>query len=423
MAVKIGLGAARAVGARAASIFASFVLTIVVARTLGLEASGLFFLVLSAVAGVATFGRFGTDNLALKLVGGGGSQARHDVWRLVKIAAAASVVGTCGAFGVAIAVRGELPGIGPAVLAAAASAVIPQALSVLAGSVLRARGRIALGTTAELGSTPALAAIAIVAAGAVGDVTLDGAITSLTIASWITGAWSLLAMHGSLRARHDDARLPPATVPSGIALGSLSAMMGTSLIFYVLTWVPVFLLSAAGAFEAVSLYTASARLVGFITLIPAIQVSYLAPRFAQLYQARELPILNRLAGRSALVALGLSAVPSTLLVVAPGFVLEVTYGVDFRAAAPAVVLLSLGALTAAAAGQVNQLMLLCDSERFALAINGALLVIWLAGGWLLASNHGLVGVAGLALGTTLVYNVAAVVRLHSTRGIRSFAWR
>ena len=51
------------------SIFASFLLTIAVARVLGLQEAGVFFFVMSVTAVAATFGRFRTDNLALKLLG------------------------------------------------------------------------------------------------------------------------------------------------------------------------------------------------------------------------------------------------------------------------------------------------------------------------------------------------------------------
>ena len=423
MTTKPTTGALGALGARAASILASFLLTIIVARALGLESSGIFFLILSAIAGFATLGRFGTDNLALKLAGSEDPHVATHVSHLVTLATCASIISAAAAFGMSFALHDDLGGVSTVALASAASAVVPQALAVLAGAILRARGHLAIGTTAELGSTPALAATAVLIGYASGTITIDWAIASLAIASWVTGIWSLMAMWISLRSVRPPRSTRRAITYLRSQLGSLGAMMGTSLIFYVLTWVPVFILSAAGAFEEVSLYTTAARLVGFISLIPAIQVSYLAPRFAQLYQAREISRLNVLAGRNALIAVVLSVPPAAVLIFLPRMVLRTAYGDQFVPAAPALVLLCIGALCAAAAGQVNQLMLLCDLEHFALAINGILLAVWVTGGWYLATTFGLLGVAALGVSTSVSYSLAAVIHLNLRKTIRSFAWR
>ena len=58
-----------------------------------MEAAGSYFLVFTTLAVVATFGRFGTDNLALKICGGDSSNVRVNLGFSAAIAAAASVVG------------------------------------------------------------------------------------------------------------------------------------------------------------------------------------------------------------------------------------------------------------------------------------------------------------------------------------------
>ena len=428
-------GTVGAVLARAASIFASFALTLVVARTLGVEAAGAFFVVFTGVAVVATFGRFGTDNLALKLVGGASGDIPGDVRRLIEIAIVASIVGASLAAVLAVVFRAAPAGVGFWAVIGLATAVIPQALAVLAGSFLRAKGRLAVGTFAELGSLPALTSVGILVSFVLHANTLQTAIVCLVASSWLTALWSLLLTWQVLRvpvpvsesastsASALLTRAEPMSVTTffGRHSGPLAAMMGTSLIFYVLTWVPIFLLSATGSLEAVSFYTAAARLCGFVGLIPAIQVSYLAPAFARLFQAREMPALNKLCANSSVVAFSLATLPALVLIFFSRPVLEIAYGVEYEPAALALSLLTFGVLVSVWSGQVNQLMLLCDLERFALILNVALLAAWFAVGWWAAQQGGLTGVVIVSVTTTIVYQAAAIIRLHRAASILSFA--
>ena len=103
--------------------------------------------------------------------------------------------------------------------------------------------------------------------------------------------------------------------------------------------------------------------------------------------------------------------------------MQTAYGQQFAAASPVLILLGVGALFAAAAGQVNQLMLLCDLEHLAFTMNGVLLTAWVTAGWYLATNYGLLGVAALGVSTSVSYNLAATIQLYRRKAIRSFAWR
>jgi O-antigen/teichoic acid export membrane protein len=412
-----------AIGARAVSILASFALTFVVARVLAVDDAGTFFLVFTSIAVVATFGRFGTDNLALKVVGAADSNVRTDVRRLLAIAVCASLIGV--ALGVALTgvVGIDLPGpVGVALLVA--SAILPQALAVLAGALLRARGRLILGTFAELGSMPALTTVAIgVVVVVVGGATLERALLCLVVGSWLTAVWSVVAAAFALRGVVPEKHVPRARLGEFLSryVRQLVAMMGTSLIFYVITWIPIYVLSAVGEIEAVSYYTAAARLAGFIGLIPAIQVSYLAPTFARLHQQSDVTALNRLAGRSALTALALAAGPALVLAALSGPILRLLYGAPYDDGWYVLSLLTLGVIFSVAAGQVNQLMLLCDLEQVALWLNVGLLVAWIAIGIVAAQQYGLLGVAVVSVALTVVYQLVAVVALRRSASIRSYA--
>jgi len=416
-------GAIGAVGARGISILASFLLTFVVARLLDVEEAGTFFLIFTSLAIAATFGRFGTDNLALKIVGGASADVRRDVRRLVLVSVSASLFAVLVAVAVLLIVDLDLAGVDTATAIVAATAVVPQALSVLAGALLRARGRLVVGTFAELGSLPTFATLAVLAVAALGELTLQAALYSLVAASWLTAVWAVATATASMRGiSHVGA--PDSQPLAGFLrkyLRQLAPMMGTSLIFYVVTWVPIFVLTAVGNLEAVSFYTVAARLAGFVGLIPAIQVSYLAPTFARLYQSGDLVGLNRLAGRSAVTALAIAALPAAALIVAAGPILHLLYGTPYEEAGAALAWLTVGVVLTVIAGQVNQLMLLCDLEQFALWLNVALLAFWALAGLFAAVTWGLLGVVGVSVVVTVVYQLSAVVRLRRRASIRSYA--
>jgi O-antigen/teichoic acid export membrane protein len=409
----------RALLARAASIIASFALTVAVARNLSVEAAGSFFVVYTAGAVAATLGRFGVDNLALKLLGGTGS-VRGELrqgWKVVTVAGL--VAGPL--LGVALAML-HLRGLEGAAVVWAALAVPPQSFAVVAGAILRGRGRMVSGVLAELGSVPILATILILAAAAGSDLTLTTAVAAFALSALTTAVWSVALAVRSTRAERDE---PPTT--HGLREfvrrrgAQLSSMMGTSLVFYSVAWAPVLVLTLVGRPDAVAWVSVASRLANFVTLVPAIQVSYLAPRFSELYHAQRLVDLNHLTRRSTRQALALVALPTFVLIVAAAPIISLLYGPGFDPAANLLRVFAVGALVVVVLGQVNLLMLLCDLEHQALLLSVAIAAVWLTLGLWLASISGATATVILAAILGIVYSVFAAIVLQTRRGVRSYA--
>jgi O-antigen/teichoic acid export membrane protein len=221
---------------------------------------------------------------------------------------------------------------------------------------------------------------------------------------------------------------PDAGVSSSRSIGQfftsqvhrLVPMMGTSLLFYALTWAPLFTLAATRGPRNVAFYTVAARLAAFITLVPSIQVSYLAPAFARLYHQNELIALNALCSRSAWQASIAAAAPALVFVAVPNTAISALYGGGFEVAAIPLVLLAIGAFIGVVVGQVNQLMLLCQMETSALALNAAWLIAWITLGLWLSALGGAPEAAAFALASGTLYSIVASGLLASTRGIHSF---
>jgi O-antigen/teichoic acid export membrane protein len=406
-------GTIRALGARGAAIGAGFLLTVLVARGLPVGDAGGFFLIYTLLAVAATVGRLGTDTLALKLAGDetGSPPALRHVWVVALggslVSAALLVVG--------LWLSGVVP-LSPLVAAALGAAGVGQALSVLAGAVLRAHGRLVAGILAELGALPALSTVVIFGVWLIVPPTLDSALLLFSLCSVITAAWAVpLALRVARPAAGDPGTLGAFLRAHG---RSLAAMMAVAVLVFVVAWAPVFVLSIAGRLADIALFTVAARLANLITLVPNVQVSALAPRFAALYRTGDLGGVSRLARASARWATAIVLVPAGLVVVFAEPVIRLAYGDGLRAAAPALAILAVAALVTVALGQVSQLMLLGGLEGRAFWLTSAVVAVWATAGVALAYGAGVTGIAILAAITTVAYFATSALLL-ARRGIRS----
>lgn len=408
-----GLGL-RSVGgsflARGASIAASFAFAALVARQLGPEAAGQFFVLFAVFTGAATLGRFGTDNMAIKRIAGlrqgGGPESR----RLLQVCAATACVAAVlmGLIGAAL-LRETLSGgqlvAGSALLGAG---VLPASLSVTASAILRARGRVATGTLAELGSTPLLGFVALLGFDAAADPGVLPCLVIFSLANLATSVWALPAALVATRTTQTGVEgvrdLPPQ------ATGALASMMGTSLLFYLLTWAPVLTLGLFSSHAEAAYFNSAARLAAVVALLPAIQVTYLAPRFAALHHHGDTHSLNLLAQRSTRRAAACAGLLGSLLAVFPAQALRV-FGEQYIAAAGSLRLLALSSVVVVALGPVNALMLIAGLERRASLFSALALGLALISLVLLGPAYGSLGASVVMSIVSISYATAATITL------------
>ena len=406
--VRIRLGGAL-IG-RGVAVAGSFLLTLVVARMFGSESAGAFFAVTTLLTLFATFGRFGVDNLSLKMLGGGDNLGGR-LLALLRFSAVISL-----SLAALLVLFLWLSGFGYAgaswgVLALTVTSVVPLALSVIAGTWLRGLGSIGFGVVAESGSVPLLALTLMLVFNGGG---LESALLLYALAAWLTALWSIpfaVAKLGGLR------RLMP--LPGiGKLMPQLGYMMAMSLLVFGIVWAPVFALTFFGSLATVSLYTIAFRLAGFLQLVPVMQVSYLAPSFARLYQATDLAGLSALGRSSSRNGTLLVLFPALVLLLLAEPLLQLLYGAEYVPAAAALRVLTVMFVLKGALGQVSQLMLLCDLERAATVLSGSVMVLWFACGPLAAT----LGAAPIALVSAILSlgNAGVGAYLLHQRGIRSF---
>ncbi|MET4583956.1 O-antigen/teichoic acid export membrane protein [Conyzicola nivalis] len=409
---------------RVAAVAVSFLMALVLSRSLGVADTGLFFLAYSVLNVAAAFGRFGTDNLVLRISANGPTGLLRDIWSMVLIVLVASSVAFVVVGFVLTAVLGgsvnlkEFSGLGWIV----ASAVFPLSLSVLSGSALRGNGKIAAGTFAELGTVPAVITLAQAGLWAAGLANLSSALWLLTAASWAAAAWSLPLMISTIRKRGGSAGLPTAPRTSfwRVNFVRLGSMMGSALLIYAITWAPILVLGVVSSESEVAFFTVAQRVAVMITFVTTVQVSFMTPQIAVLFTRGDIAGLNRYLRRAVLISSALVAVPALFLIVFPAWTIQVLFGAPFAPASGVLVLLVIASMLTVLGGQIGSLMILCDLERPLLVLNVVAGLLWISvGGWL-SSTSGAVGAGIATLVVTALTVLTGAIILQRRQSITSY---
>lgn len=387
----------------------SFVQVVVISRALDLDEAGMVFLVFTLVSLAATVGRFGTDNLVLRMIAsrqtGYSVEARWLAWTCwVTSSFSGSIIFVLLCSGLLPA---SLHGLTVLDAVCAGAMTVFYSVGVFAGAVLRGSGRLVAGIAAELGIAPWVTAALVVGLQVTGVSTVTTVLFSFLISGLLTALWASHAAHPFLGA-DDNASWRSGMAFLRVHLGSLASLMGTSLLFFALVWVPQLSLGVVGTATQVAEYTAAARLASFITIFPGIQTSYLGPRFAALaHSDRRLEISSQ-SGRATISAM-LVAVPILIVTSAVPQQLLGVFGGGYVNAAIPTLILCIGAYIGVAFGPVNVIMMTAGLEKFALILNACLLTALTTVILVWTSELGVTGIAIACAAGTVLYGALASV--------------
>ncbi|MDQ0129457.1 lipopolysaccharide biosynthesis protein [Arthrobacter bambusae] len=394
----------------------TFLQVILISRALNLDEAGVVFVLFTLMNLAATMGRFGTDNLVLRRIASG--QHGHAIearWLRAACWAASSIA---GALLSGLLTTGLLPlpasAHGVPEAACVGLMTVFYALSVFAGAVLRGSGRLVAGILAELGLAPWLTILFVGAQMLLGKPTVLTVLLALLAAGAITALWALKSAQSAISF--------PGKIDwvEGLLfiqkhLSSLASLMGTSLLFFALVWVPQLSLGFVGTGSQVAQYTAAARIASFISIFPSIQTSYLAPKFAALAYSGRKEELSEECGRAALMAMVVAVPLLVTISYMPGLFLRL-FGGGYQDAAIPTLVLCIGAYVTLFFGQVNTLMVTAGLEHPALVLN-AILLVAVAGVCLLgAPTIGVVGVSIASAAGSAVYAMIATLVVSSKVG-------
>jgi O-antigen/teichoic acid export membrane protein len=408
---------------RAFAMASTFAMTAVIARSVGATQAGQFFLIYAVTAILATCGRFGTDNMILKVAVRRGHQANNEIRNLLLLCSiTGGTLATASALAVLLTRGATSSTLPPAALYVASASILPLAWIVTAGALLRGSQRVVSGIICELGAVPVLTSLYLLSPLVPPSPQLFDVLLAYTVASFITciGSLVLISRLGAVQRLSEDKQAHPRHYARRIA-SKLAAMSGTSILFLVLTWAPILTLGLVSQATEVAYYTVAARLAAFVSLVPGLQTAYLAPRFAALFHEGHIQALNTLCHRTTLRACIVATPIACVLLAFPGWFLAL-FGPGFDGAHSPTRVLVAGALVVVAAGQINSLMLTCDLEATALGLNLLLLGVWVTIGGVVARSWGSAGLAVFAALALASYSISAAVILRIRRGITPSAY-
>ena len=401
---------------RIAAALAAFLLTLVIARTLGPEQSGYYFLAFSIVAILAALSRLGLDNTLVRLIGADTTQATTILKKAIVMAGFASLICSFCLFALAeplallLFQKAELT----SVIKFISLGVTGLALLTLVGNTLQGLGRI----------VPSILVTGVILNFSLIVVLL---LIKPTTADFLSGVFALFSVLTALVGfvmflRPHLARSEGEIGYRGI-LQSCMPLLLVVLMQQLVQWSGLFISGVYLEPESVSLLACAQRTAMLVSFVLVAVNLVVAPRFALLYKQGALAELENLALTSVKLVTVL-ALPVILIMVCFPDTVMLLFGPEFVDGAQLLQILATGQFLNAICGSVGILLIMSGNERDVrnvVLISGifALLTVW--------TLTAFFGESGNALGTAMAVagqNLMTVFLVRKRLGFNTLAvWR
>lgn len=402
----------------------SLALNAMLARLLGPEEVGVYFLVLTWVSIAALVAQFGLGHAVIKLLGVAISSQDSGAAR--GVVRAVTKLGLIGALTMGALTYSE-PGrwatqalfaapLMMSVLGATALIVILTSLQNLFAETIRGfrdvpKASLVGGLSAAVVYTLLVAFCALLQGRSSLSLILWMNVFSLAIGTLLGAYWIARAL----------AALPPEPVKHPVNLIGLTApMLVINVCSFALMQADLWILGMFRPPAEVALYGAASRLAGTLWMISAVSTAVLAPVIAQTCARGDTSSLERVL-RAAATATALAALPLVAaFAVFPAEILSVIYGAYYAAGAPVLAFLAIGIFVNLLLGMRGYVLLMTGRERSLMRImlSSALLNVLACS---LAARYGsLTSVAVAAMGANIVGYCMEAWLVRKTLGIWTF---
>lgn len=355
--------------ARGLGPLSTFATTLILARALGAEATGYFFVVLTLITGLTLIARLGLGTALQRFVGsasGCGDNARI-IWLYryaLRMTSSLSVLLGAFCFVAASPIATLFFGDDSQIqlIRIMSLLIFPLSLLGIFAAFLKSLSRPVWGCFIEAGLLPLLGLTGTLLAILIAPPTIEALACVLLIAAYA----SLILAHRVVH-RHLPSQVDPVAAPSVKVLDSCLSLTGVDLLQYALLWLPLLLLPVlAGPVEA-GLYNVSHRLAAQMGLILLVFASITSHRFAAHYQRSEDEELLRLAREStrAMLMLGL---PLAVILVGCARPILGLFGADFVQAEQTLYILVAGQTFNLLTGPSGYLLAMSGNERLLIRI-------------------------------------------------------
>lgn len=398
----------------------TFALSVVIARLLGAEGSGLYFLAFTIITVVATLSRVGMDNVVLRFIAahaasGEWGKVRGIYRRSLLLAGIASMA--CGGglfFGagwVAERVFAQPALADP--LRVMALAVPTLALFTLQAQALQGLKRIRDAIAVLSVWAPLFTLIAAPAAVYLAGV--KGAAWSYAVAAFLTlgvGAWLWRRATPMLAAVAPD-------FAYRTILDTAGPLFVVAALQLVLNWGSALLIGIWCDSSTVGIFNAVVRTANLMTFVLVAVNSMVAPKFAALHHSGDTQALQNVARKSARLAAGCALPALVVLVVFPEWVMGL-FGHQFTAGADAMRIVAIGQFVNVATGSVGYLLSMTGNEKILRNLMAGSAIMNVVLNVVLVPSMGLMG-AAIAHGLTIgVQNLVAAYCVKKKLGFLTF---
>lgn len=392
--------------------------SILLARLLGADGAGLYYLAFTVISIATVIGRLGLDNTLLRFTS---IHAASKQWETVKavgslglrLAAAASLVVTALIILLAplisTQVFREVELTKPLIFMALS--IVPLALLNLNAEILKGLKHVREAMIIQGVSLPFLAALfLIVFAEPFG---LSGAVIGYTVATVIVCTASFIVVTKKTPNSHQAGT----TIERRELLATSWPLLVVAVMNLVIGLTDTIMLGIFMDSEAVGIYGVALRATRLSSLVLIAVNSVVASEFSALWDAKKQADLSRLARFTTLGMTGISLLIFIVFLMFPQFIMGV-FGPDFSEGSRTLIILAIGQLITLGTGPVAILLMMTGHEKFHRnTVLGSAMINIILNGILIP----LYGIEGAAIATAIsltVKNIVAVLFVRAKLGIK-----
>lgn len=358
---EILLGSGVALGIKVLAAGSAFVMSAVVARKLGAEEAGLFFLGMTIVSIAAAVGRLGLDNSVVRFIAGAQAEGKSQEVRAISSKALKWALSMCSLIGILVYLSSsfisktifEIPEFSP-VLSIVAFAVPLVGMSTLYASTLKGLRKVAQSVITLNVAMP----VAMLAG-----VTMFNPSSALSAGKVYVAACAFAVIVGGLwwQSVRPDATVN-AVFPTKTLWASCAPLWTVVILQQLVMWSSQLLLGVWSSSESVAMFAASQRTATLISFVLVAVNTIVAPKFAVMYRQGDEDGLRYIAKLSVRLML-LAATPCLLFIWAfPEWILGF-FGPDFKQASNALRVLALAQFINVVTGSVGFLLSMTGHEK------------------------------------------------------------
>jgi O-antigen/teichoic acid export membrane protein len=196
-------------------------------------------------------------------------------------------------------------------------------------------------------------------------------------------------------------------------------MLFSSSLFFIMNWTDVLMLQGFLSDDDVGIYTIAAKTAALISIILVAVNSIAAPKFAELYQKKQIVAFKKVVKQTTLFASVVGLPAFIIIIFFPSFLLNL-FGDEFTQGRMSLLILSFGQLVNVSAGSTIPLLNMTGKEvtGWFILLAGAALNIIL--NWWLIPIYGIEGAALATMSSTVFWKLLSVIMIYKHHKILTY---